>query len=62
MPSVAVRVKSLGKQEMGAWTPAFMIGITLAFNLLIRLAYPKDFPINLICNFCNASRVANCAY
>ena len=35
---------------MGAWTSAFMIGVTLAFNLLIRLAYPKDFPINLICN------------
>ena len=33
---------------MGAWTSAFMIGFTLAFNLLIRLAYPKDFPINLI--------------
>jgi hypothetical protein len=32
---------------MGAWTSAFMIGVTLAFNLLIRLAYPKDFPINL---------------
>ena len=38
----------LGKQKMGAWTSAFMIGFTLAFNLLIRLAYPKEFPINLI--------------
>jgi hypothetical protein len=32
---------------MGVWTSPFMIGFTLVFNLLIRLAFPKDFPINL---------------
>lgn len=32
---------------MGAWTSAFMIGFTLAFNLLTRLTFSKGFPINL---------------
>jgi hypothetical protein len=35
---------------MGAWTSAFTIGITLAFNPLVRLDYPRDFPINLFAN------------
>jgi hypothetical protein len=28
MNAAAVRVKSLGKQKMGAWTSAFMIGFS----------------------------------
>jgi hypothetical protein len=47
MLSVAVRVKSLGKQKMGAWTSAFMIGIS---NLSGQALPCNPIPINLNCN------------
>ena len=56
MLSVAVRVKSLGKQKMGAWTSAFTIGISnrevsalstvkgyIPINLNIETNYPQFF-------------------
>jgi hypothetical protein len=36
MNAAAVRVKSLGKQKMGAWTSAFTIGIS---NLVSNQPY-----------------------
>jgi len=48
MPSVAVRVKSLGKQKMGAWTSAFMIGVTIQSGQALPC---NPVPINLSATF-----------